>query len=217
MSKDQAKVVTVLLADDHPMVMTGFSMSLASFGIKVVGEAKTPKDVIKMYSELSPNVVVMDIRFGESLTGLDAATEILKKDSNANIVFLSQFDQDCLVKKTYELGGKAFVTKDCTPEILANAIHKVSQGEQYFLPDIAARLASLSVRGDNSPQSQLDERELEFFVLMATGMTTAEMAEKLQLSTKTISNVAQSIKFKLGVNRAADITLLAVKHGLIEP
>jgi DNA-binding NarL/FixJ family response regulator len=73
------------------------------------------------------------------------------------------------------------------------------------------------VRGDVTPQSQLDERGLEIFKLMAEGLTNAEIAEKLDLSTKTISNISQSIKEKLGVHRQANITLLAVKHGLIEP
>jgi len=73
------------------------------------------------------------------------------------------------------------------------------------------------VRGDVSPQSQLDERGLEIFKMMAEGLTNAEIAERLNLSTKTISNTSQSIKEKLGVERQAHITRLAVKYGLIEP
>ncbi|WP_432379698.1 response regulator transcription factor [Duganella sp. P38] len=72
-------------------------------------------------------------------------------------------------------------------------------------------------RGDLSPQSQLDERALEIFTLMAEGLTNAEIAEKLDVSTKTISNISQAVKEKLGVHRPAYITRLAVKHGLIEP
>ena len=82
---------------------------------------------------------------------------------------------------------------------------------------IAERLASIAVRGDVSPQSQLDQRGLEIFKLMAEGLTNAEIAEQLNLSTKTISNISQSVKEKLGVHRQAYITKLAVKHGLIEP
>ena len=87
----------------------------------------------------------------------------------------------------------------------------------YFLPHIAERLANLSVRGDESPQSLLNERDLEIFKLMAEGLTNAEIAERLDLSLKTISNVSQAIKEKLGVHRPAYITKLAVKHGLIAP
>jgi len=209
--------VRVMLADDHPIVMTGFAMSLAGVGMDVVGQAKTPDEAAAMYAELKPDVLVMDIRFGTELTGLDAARAILEQDPLANIVFLSQFDQDSLIKETYRLGARAFVTKDCDPADLANAVRQAHQGKLYFLPHIAERLANLSVRGDASPQSQLDERGLEIFKLMAEGLTNAEIAEKLNLSTKTISNISQAVKEKLGVHRQAYITKLAVKHGLIEP
>jgi DNA-binding NarL/FixJ family response regulator len=209
--------IRVMLADDHPIVMTGFAMSLQDAGMQVVGQAKTPAEAVAMYEELKPDVAVLDIRFGTELTGLDAAQNILKADPRAKLVFLSQFDQDSLIKETYRLGAHAFVTKDCDPADLASAVRQAYEGKLYFLPPIAERLASLAVRGDVSPQSQLDERGLEIFKLMAEGLTNAEIAERLNLSTKTISNISQSVKEKLGVHRQASITRLAVKHGLIEP
>ncbi len=217
MQTEQDKPIRVMLADDHPIVMTGFAMSLSGFGMDVVGQAKTPQEAASMYAALQPDVLVLDIRFGEELTGLDAAQQILHKSPQANIVFLSQFDQDSLIKETYRLGARAFVTKDCDPAELATAVRRASGGERYFMPQIAERLADMSVRGDVSPQSQLDVRGLEIFKLMAEGLTNAEIAERLNLSTKTISNISQSIKEKLGVHRQAYITKLAVKHGLIEP
>ncbi|MEO7493810.1 MAG: response regulator transcription factor [Massilia sp.] len=209
--------IRVMLADDHPIVMTGFGMSLASDGMDVVGQARSPDEALAMYAELQPDVAVLDIRFGTELTGLEAAQAILAKYPQAKIVFLSQFDQDSLIKETYRIGARAFVTKDCDPADLATAVRHAHEGRLYFLPQIAERLAKLSVRGDVSPQSQLDQRGLEIFKLMAEGLTNAEIADKLNLSTKTISNVSQAIKEKLGVHRQAYITKLAVKHGLIEP
>ena len=209
--------IRVLLADDHPIVMTGFAMSLAAEGLDVVGQARTPAEATAMYADLKPDVAVLDIRFGTELTGLDAAQAILKDDPEAKLIFLSQFDQDSLIKETYRLGARAFVTKDCDPADLATAVRQAHAGKLYFLPQIAERLASMAVRGDVSPQSQLDERGLEIFKLMAEGLTNAEIADQLNLSTKTISNISQSVKEKLGVHRPAYITKLAVKHGLIEP
>ncbi|MBC3829884.1 response regulator transcription factor [Undibacterium amnicola] len=211
------KPIRVLLADDHPIVMTGFAMSLAGEGMEVVGQAKTPQEAVEQFLALQPQVVVLDIRFGAELTGLDAAKHILEKQPAAQIVFLSQFDQDALIKETYRLGAKAFVTKDCDPADLAIAVRRAAQGELYFMPSIAERLANLSVRGDASPQTLLDERSLEIFKLMAEGLTNVEIAEKLDLSQKTISNISQSVKEKLGIHRPALITKLAMKHGLIEP
>lgn len=214
---EQKEPVKVLVGDDHPIVMTAVAMSLASYGIEVIGEAKTPGDVIRMYSELAPDVLVLDIKFGERKTGLDAAKEILQKHPDAKIVFLSQIDQDSLIKESYKLGGHAFITKDCDPEDLATAVTRAKEGQLYFLPHIAERLANLSVRGDDSPQSLLEEREVEIFKLMAQGLTNVEIADKLGLSAKTISNTSQTIKEKLGMHRPAEITRLAVRHGLIEP
>lgn len=210
-------VVRVLLADDHPIVMTGFAMSLEGEGMQVLGQARTPQEAFTQFGALQPDVLILDIRFGAELTGLDAARQILQKYPTANIVFLSQFDQDALIKETYRLGARAFVTKDCDPADLALAVRRASQGELYFMPQIAERLAKLSVSGVASPQASLDERELEIFTSMAEGLTNVEIAEKLNLSAKTISNVSQTIKEKLGIHRPALITKLAVKHGLIEP
>ena len=170
-----------------------------------------------MFADLQPGVLVLDIRFGTELTGLDAARSLLSTYPAANIVFLTQFDQDSLIKEAYRLGARAFVTKDCDPADLATAVRHAHEGKLYFLPQIAERLANLSVRGDVSPQSQLDQRGLEIFKLMAEGLTNAEIADRLNLSTKTISNISQSVKEKLGVHRQAYITRLALKHGLIEP
>jgi DNA-binding NarL/FixJ family response regulator len=209
--------IRVMLADDHPIVMTGFAMSLQGQGLEVVAQARTPEEALAQFQQLAPDVIVLDIRFGEQLTGLDVAKQILARTPDAAIVFLSQFDQDSLIKGTYRLGGRAFMTKDCDPADLAAAVRRAHEGELYFLPQIAERLANLSVRGDASPQSQLDERALEIFTLMAEGLTNAEIAEKLDVSTKTISNISQAVKEKLGVHRPAYITRLAVKHGLIEP
>lgn len=208
--------ITVMVADDHPIVMTGFAMSLAAEGMQVAAQAKTPQDAVAQYFALKPDVLVSDIRFGAELSGLDAAKTILEKDAQARIVFLSQFDQDALIKETYRLGAKAFVTKDCDPKELALAVRKASAGELYFMPSIAERLANLSVLGDASPQSLLDERSLAIFKLMAEGLTNVEIAERLDLSQKTISNISQSVKERLGVHRPALITKLAVKYGLIQ-
>lgn len=209
--------IRVMLADDHPIVMGGFALSLAGPDIEVVAQARSPEEALAMYAAQRPDVAILDIRFGAQLTGMDVARRLLADQPNARIVFLTQFDQDSLVKECYRIGGRAFITKDCDPEELAAAVRRAHQGELYFMPAIAERLASLSVRGDESPQALLDERSLAIFALMAEGLTNAEIAERLDVSSKTISNASQAIKDRLGVQRAADITRLAVRHGLIQP
>jgi len=209
--------IRIMLADDHPVVMTGFAMSLEGPDMEVVAQARTPEEALQQYAAVQPDVLILDIRFGGQLTGLDIARQVFEQSPAARIVFLSQFDQDSLIKEAYRIGARAFITKDCDPEELAAAVRRAQDGELYFMPAIAERLASLSVRGDASPQSLLDERSLEIFRMMAEGLTNAEIAEQLDVSSKTISNTSQAIKDKLGVFRAADITRLAVRHGLIQP
>jgi DNA-binding NarL/FixJ family response regulator len=208
--------VTVLLADDHPIVRAGFATSRPSFGIKVLGEVGCAADVIERFNELKPEVLVLDIRFGEALTGLDVAAELLKKVPAAKVVFLSQFSQDSIIKRCYQIGGKAFLTKDCQLDDLATAIKQAKAGQLYYVPKFAERLATLSVLGDQSPETVLQEREMQIFKLMAQGLTIVEIAEALNLSVKTISNTSQNIKEKLDIHRPAEITRLAIRHGLIE-
>jgi two-component system, NarL family, invasion response regulator UvrY len=209
-------LVTVLLADDHPIVRAGFATSLPAYGIRVLGEVGQVDDVIECYDKLQPEVLVLDIRFGEALTGLDIAAYLMKRVPAAKIVFLSQFSQDSIIKRCYQIGGKAFLTKDCELSELADAIKQAKAGQLYFLPKVAERLANLSVLGDQSPETILQEREIQIFKLMAQGLTIVEIAESLGLSVKTISNASQNIKEKLDAHRPAEITRLAIRHGLME-
>lgn len=210
--------IRVMIADDHPLIVEGLTSVLARHSIQVVGSASEATAVVDAYAALRPDVLVLDLRFGEGgIGGLDVLTDLLDRFGEARVVIYTQFDQDTIVREAYKRGAKAFVTKSADPVDLAEAVTKVHGGETVFLPEIAARLALLSVRGDESPIAKLQPREVEVFKLMAQGLTNVEIAERMNLSPKTISTTSQSIKDHLGIHRAADITLLAVKCGLIEP
>lgn len=212
------KPIRVLIADDHPLIIEGLTTALARFGIEVAGQAKTPNEVLSLYLTCTPDVVVLDIRFGNAgPSGLDVARETLQRYPDARIVIYSQFDQTEIVREAYRIGCVGFVPKSNTLEVLAEAIKHVCRGKTHFLPEIAERLAMIGVKGDDSPQSKLEARELEVFRLMAQGRTNAEIAETMGLSPKTISLTSQLVKDKLGVQRAAEITRLAVRYGVIEP
>ena len=207
--------IRVLIADDHPLIIVGLTTALRDLDIEVVDHVAVAKEVISKYAETKPDVLVLDIRFGEGATGLDVARELLQRFPTARIVFYSQFDQDETITEAYRLGGAAFIPKNTAPSLLAEAIKRVHEGQTYFLREIAERLALIGVRGDDSPQSKLEPREIEIFKLMAQGLTNSEMAEKMNLSPQTISTISQTVKEKLGVHRQADITRLAVKHLMI--
>jgi two-component system invasion response regulator UvrY len=208
---------SVMIADDHPLIVEGLTSVLARYGLQVVGSASEATVVVDTFTKLAPDVLVLDLRFGDGIGGLDVLRELLSAQPDARVVVYTQYDQDEVVREAYKRGARAFVTKNTDPGDLAETIAKVQKGETVFMPNIANRLALMSVRGDESPVSRLQPREVEVFKLMAQGLTNVEIAEKLGLSPKTISTTSQSIKDQLGVHRAADITLLAVKCGLIEP
>jgi two-component system, NarL family, invasion response regulator UvrY len=209
--------IRVLIADDHPLIIEGLSTALGRVGLRVVAHVNTLGGLQAKYKEAKPDVMVLDVRFGAGASGLDAARETLAQFPEARIVFYSQFDQDELVREAYRLGGLGFVTKDRDVTQLADAVKSAARGEPYFLPEIASRLALLGLRGDESPMAKLDARELEVFRRIAQGQTNVEIAEAMDLSAKTISNVSQAIKERLGVHRPADIARLAVRHKVIEP
>jgi DNA-binding NarL/FixJ family response regulator len=207
----------VLLADDHPLIVEGISAVLRRLGFVIVGSVSSASEVIAKYAETSPDVLVLDVRFGPGPSGLDVGRQLLAEYAKARIVFYSQFDQDAVIREAYRIGGAAFITKNTDPGILAAAINAAFAGETYFLPRIAERLALLGLRQDPSPASKLESREIDVFTQLAQGFTNLEIAERMKLSTKTISIINQSIKDKLGVHRAAELTRLAVRHGMIEP
>lgn len=207
--------IRVMVVDDHPLITQGLASALKPFGIDEVEALADGTQAVARYEAVQPDVLVLDLRIGQ-VRGLDVARNILAKDPSGRIVFYSQFDQDHIVQEAYRIGGKAFVTKNADMAVLAKAITVASEGQTYFVPEIAERLAFLSVRGDESPQAKLNERELLVFKRMAQGLTHAEIAEELKLSSKTIGLITQSIKEALGVSRPADITRLAIKHQLID-
>lgn len=209
--------VRVLLADDHPVIIEGLRAALVRHDLEVVGQVECAQDVVSAYLEAKPDVLVLDVRFGPGPTGLDVARSLRERAPAARVVFYSQFDQDEVIREAYRLGAAAFITKNTLPAELAAAIHAAANGKTYFLPAIAERLALLGLRGEESPRARLEARELDIFVQLATGATNNEIAERMGLSTKTISTIAQAVKEKLGVHRPAEITRLAMRYGLIEP
>ncbi len=212
-----SKLIRVLVIDDHPLIVEALAKDFPTYGIEVVSHASTPVELLERYADCLPDVVVLDIGFGNVTSGLDGAQELLKQHPKACIVFYSQHDQDHLISEVYRLGGYGFVSKLFTTSELADAVVKAHQGKVNFRPEIAERLALLSVHGDNSPRAKLKGREMEVFCMIAKGQTQAEIAETLNLSVKTIGLINLAIKDKLGVQRPADIARLAVKYRIIEP
>lgn len=211
-----ASQLRVILADDHELLRTGFSTTMTQHGIDVVAMTNKVEDIIELYRHHRPQVVVLEILFQGRQKGLYIIRQVIEHDPSARIVVLSQLDQDNLIKQVYKAGAMAFVPKTADTSQLIEALHRAAVGVIYFLPDIAVRMALMSTQPETSPAEVLSKRELAVFTLLAKGQKVEEIAEELGITARTIANVTQTIKRKLSISRSAELTLLAVRHNIIE-
>jgi two-component system, NarL family, invasion response regulator UvrY len=210
-------MIKVLLVDDHAVVRTGFRLLLQSQSdISVVAEAQSGEAACQMYPELLPDVVVMDLGM-PGMGGLEALRRIRARDSDARVLALSAHDDPMHARRALREGALGFLSKRSAPEALIEAIAAVAARRRYLDPNIAQKLALAEIEGAaRSPIEQLSEREFEVFIRLAGGATVQKIADDLKLSASTIGTHLYNVKQKLGVVNQSELTLLAIRHGLIE-
>ena len=209
--------INVMLVDDHAVVRMGFKMLLESAtDIKVIAEAENGETAIKAYVEHKPTIVVMDITM-PGMGGLEAIERILAKDSNARILVLSAHEDSVHPKRVLNAGAMGYLTKRSAAEELIKAIRQVASGKKYIEAGVAQQMAIQQLSGDQSPVDVLSEREFEVFMSLAKGKTTNEIAENLFLSPRTVGTHLYNIKQKLNAQNSAEIALIAMRSGLLEP
>jgi two-component system invasion response regulator UvrY len=209
-------MIRVLLVDDHAVVRTGFRLLLQSQpDINVVAEAQSGEAACQMYAELTPDVVVMDLGM-PGMGGLEALRRIRARNSAARVLALSAHDDPMHARRALREGALGFLSKRSAPEALIEAIASLAAGRRYLDPDLAQKLALAEIEGaTRSPIEQLSEREFEVFIRLAGGATVLKIADDLKLSASTIGTHLYNIKQKLGVVNQSELTLLAIRHGLI--
>ncbi|MEO6118474.1 MAG: response regulator transcription factor [Methylotenera sp.] len=209
--------INVMLVDDHAVVRMGFKMLLeADADIKVIAEAESGEIAITRYMEHKPDVVVMDITM-PGIGGLEAIERILAKDSNAKILVLSAHEDSVHPKRVLNAGAMGYLTKRSAAEELIKAIRTVATGKKYLEASVAQQMAIQQLSGDQNPVDVLSAREFEVFMSLAKGKTTNEIAETLFLSPRTVGTHLYNIKQKLNANNSAEIALIAMRSGLIDP
>jgi two-component system invasion response regulator UvrY len=210
-------MIQVLLVDDHAVVRTGFRLLLQSQpDINVMAEAQSGEAACQLYAELNPDVVVMDLGM-PGMGGLEALRRIRARNSAARVLALSAHDDPMHARRALREGALGFLSKRSAPETLIEAIGTVAAGRRYIDPNLAQKLALAEIEGaTRSPIEQLSEREFEVFMRLAGGATVQKIADDLKLSASTIGTHLYNIKQKLGVVNQSELTLLAIRHGLIE-
>jgi len=209
--------LTILLVDDHSVVRMGYGMLLENMdNIARIVEADNGEQAYHLYKVHQPHVVIMDLSL-PGAGGLAAIRKIVKRNSDARILVFSVHDELIYVKRALENGAKGYITKSCAPELLLEALQKVSQNHLFIQPELAQGLAKQQF--DNRQYcglvDQLTAREFEVFDLIAQGLTTHATGKHLNLSAKTIANYVSVIKNKLGVTTDIELAHLAFKSGLL--
>ena len=209
------KPITVLLADDHMVVRTGYRRLLEQSGhIEVVAEAENGEVACRLYQEHIPDVVVMDLSM-PGIGGLEAARRILSREPSACILIFSLHDNVLLAERALQAGILGYITKASSPEVLIQAVVTVAQHRKFLGPDIAQSVALRNMGEENSSLSNLSPREMEIFRLVVEGKSGAEIASTLHLTNKTVSNYLHQVKQKLNVHTSAELVHVAIQNGLI--
>jgi len=209
--------LNVLLVDDHSVVRMGFKMLIDSEkNMQVIAEAETGEDGIIKFQEIKPDVIVMDITM-PGIGGLEAIERIIAKDKNAKILVLSAHEDSVHPKRVLSAGAIGYLTKRSAAEELINAIRTVGSGKKYIESSVAQQLAITQLSGENDPTEVLSDREFEVFISLAKGKSTNEIADTMCLSPRTVGTHLYNIKQKLNANNSAEIALIAIRCGLLEP
>jgi len=210
-------MIRVLLVDDHAVVRMGFRLLLQSVAdISVIGEADSGESACRLYMELNPDVVIMDLAM-PGMGGLEALRRIRAHHPEARVLTLSAHDDPMHARRALQEGARGFLSKRSAPEALLEAVAIVADGRRYLDPALAQKLALAEFDGGTkSPVERLSEREFEVFVRLAGGATVQRIAVDLNLSASTVGTHLYNIKQKLGLANQSELTLLAIRHGLIE-
>jgi two-component system invasion response regulator UvrY len=210
------KTINVMLVDDHAVVRMGFRMLLeATEDIRVVAEAESAETAYQQITTTQPDVIVMDISLGGTM-GVEATRRIVARDKHARVLGLSSHEDPSYVRYMLKAGALGYLSKRTAPDELIHAIRQVNEGRMYIDSHLSQRMALEEFNGEKSPIEVLSEREFGVFIQLAKGGSVNQIAEMLNISPRTVGTHLYNVKQKLGVANQAELTLIAVRHGLIE-
>ena len=203
--------ISVLLVDDHALVRRGFRRILEDErDIAVVGEAGDGLEAVRLADELHPQVVVMDCAM-PGMNGLEATRKILGKHPEAMVLMLSMHPEETLVRQALDAGARGYVLKNAVDLELSTAIRKVAKGETVLDSQLKR---SPALKGKRS--AGLTPRELEVLQMIVDGKSNKEIATALDLSANTVAVHRANMMDTLGIHKAADLVVYAIRNGLVD-
>jgi DNA-binding NarL/FixJ family response regulator len=213
-------MIKVIIADDHKIFRQGVSALIsAEDDIKVIGEAGNEQDLKQLLGADLPDLILMDITFGES-SGIDLTNFVTTRYAGIKILAFSMHDEKSYVLKMLEAGATGYLVKSAGKEEMTAAIRTVAKGDGYFSQEISALLLRHFSKKDTTTNSKVGEelttREVEVLKLIADEYSNPEIAEKLFISTRTVDTHRRNLLDKLRLKNTAGLVKYAIQHDLLD-
>jgi two-component system, NarL family, response regulator NreC len=208
--------VTVVLADDHPLVRQGVRRLLEREEFQLLGEASDGVEVIGLAQQFRPDVLVLDLAM-PTLNGLGAAREIARVSPRTKIILLTMYTEEHHVLEALRAGVKGCVSKTQAPEHLLQAIREVCDGGVYLSPRVSGAVVQGYLAKTEPPYDPLTNRERQVVQLIAEGKTSKEIAVILGMTARTAESHRSSLMEKLDIHSTAELVRYAIRRGLVEP
>lgn len=219
------KPVTLLLADDHEIILWGLKRMLEDLPeVKVVGESTSLAEALSLLQELQPEVCLLDILFEKSNeNSLDSLPVIHEKCPQTKVILLSFYDDEEYIRKAISSGVQGYALKDISREEIVRALHIVAEGENYLDPRITRKLLEGYKEGKGTKKEgaisaespPLSRREVEVLKLLVTGLTNKEISRSISVSEDTTKSHLRHIFTKIGVSNRVEAVFYALKHHLV--
>jgi two-component system response regulator NreC len=207
--------IRVFLADNHALVRQGLKALLEREGFQVAGEASDGQEVVRLVSNVRPDVAVLDIGM-PILNGIDAARELQKSSQRIRTILLTRHDEDQYVTEALRAGVKGYVLKNQAATDLVHAIREVSRGGIYLSPNVSRTVVEALLSKSEPPTDPLTSRERQVLQLVGEGKSSKEVATLLGISLKTAESHRSRLMQKLDIHETASLVRYAIRRGLIQ-
>ena len=208
--------IKVIIADDHAILRAGLKQILSETeDILVIAEAQNANEAIKLGSQPDADVLLLDISLPDR-SGMEALKYIKRENSHIAVLMLSMHREDEYAIRALKSGAAGYLCKQSASSELVNAIQTVARGKKYITPEVAEILANQIGRDDQkAPHELLSDREYQTFIMIASGLSVTDVANKLSLSVKTVSMYRARLLEKMQLKHNAELTHYAFKHHLV--
>lgn len=218
----KTKLIKIILADDHEIFRDGFkSMLRKQPSIEMIGEAANGDELVRLTRQLLPDVVVTDIKMPK-MDGLEATKILAKEFPRMGIIALSMIDEESQIIDMMEAGAKGYLLKNAHKNEIVKAINAVYEGEVYYCNETSSKLSRLIAGNEKIPfirkkeKIEFSDKEIEVILLICEQLTNKEIAQRLNLSIRTIEGYRDRIQEKIGARNAAGVVVYAIKNNIYQ-